>query len=214
MSSLGKDLSSGTTEEGFSLLRTGEEVAVLRHRLEQPARLGRYGLGVLGTITAGAGAGLWFATASLLGIALGVFGAVLIVLGVVQHLLLRRDRAHWPDDAFLWKEGLELVLHNGEVRGFSWSDPKLALDLVARRAPPPAAREYLLVWMMDPKIPSIELSADRFERLKAAAVAQHLIVTEHRSGKKAEGTQWVEIRPTVSRPPVADWESAGAPPPA
>jgi hypothetical protein len=214
MESFPSSPSSDTGEEGFSVLRTGEETAALRYRSERPSRLGRYGLAAFGAITAGAGVGLFLATGSLLGVALLLFGGTLIALGAVQHLLLRRDRAHWPDEALLWTEGLELVLHNGEIRGLSWSDPKLALDLVARRAPPPADREYLLIWMPDSKIPAIEITADGFERLHAAAVARRLVVTERRNRRRAEGTRWVEIRQSLSRPSTLDPDTTVAPPPA
>jgi hypothetical protein len=95
---------------------------------------------------------------------------------------------------------VELFLRNGEVRGLSWTDSDLALDLVSRKAPAPATREYLLVWMPDPKIPSIELSADGYERLTKAAEAQRLRVTMSRRGRDEGGTQLIEIRPGAQSP--------------
>jgi len=151
-------------------------------------------MGGLGAVTAAAGVAAWITSALVPGLALGVFWAVLIVLALVQHILLRRDHAHWPDQAVLREDGVELFLRNGEVRGLSWTDSDLALNLISRMAPPPANREYLLVWMADPKIPSIELSADGYERLKQAAEAQRLIVTTSRRGRGEMGTQWTEIR--------------------
>jgi len=206
-----KETNSGATEVARALLRNDEESELLRHRLERPARLGRVGLGVLGATTVGAGVGVWLASESLPGIALLVFGAVLILLGVTQHLLLGRDRAFLPEQVLLWEEGLELVLHNGEVRGLAWSDPKLAFDLVARRAPPPTAREYLLVWMPDAKIPSIELSADGFEALRAAAVARRLVVAERRTGRRARETLWVAIRQSSSQSAFGQGETPQTP---
>lgn len=189
-----EDPESKKLEGGISLIRTGEEATLLRHRLERPARVGRYVMGTLGAITAAAGVATWITTASEVGLVLGAFGGVLTVLSVAQHLLYRRDLDHWPTDVLLWDEGVELVLHNGEVRGATWSDPGLALHLVERRAPPPANREYLLVWLMDPKIPPVELSAEGFDRLNRATVDRHLRVNENRRGSRPDATRLIEIR--------------------
>jgi len=135
-----------------------------------------------------------FTTGSSLGIALGAFGVVLIVLGVAQHLLFRNDQAHWPDEACLWEDGLELILHNGEVRGASWSDPELALHLVARRAPPPAKREYLLIWLMESRIPPVEISAEGFDQLRKVAVDRGLQMSQTQRGRRSDATQFIEIR--------------------
>ena len=151
-------------------------------------------MGGLGAVTAAAGVAAWITNAVIVGLALGIFGAVLIALALVQHVLLRRDLRHSPEEVVLREGGVELFLHNGDVRGLSWTDADLALNLVSRKAPPPAQREYLLVWMSDPKIPSIELSADGYERLKNAAEAQRLLVSVNRRGRGDAGTQWVEIR--------------------
>lgn len=181
-------------ERGISLVRTGDEATFLRHRLERPARFGRYVLAVLGAIAAAAGVALWISTGSALGLALGLFGGVLIVLGVVQHLLLRRDLNHWPTDALLWDDGLELVLYNGEVRGASWTDPDIGLHLVARRAPAPAQREYLLVWLMESSIPPVELSAEGFDRVTRAAVDRGLKISQTRKGSRKDAPQLIDIR--------------------
>ncbi|MCI4339596.1 MAG: hypothetical protein L3J68_04615 [Thermoplasmata archaeon] len=185
-----------TAEEGgVSLIRDDEATALLRRRLERPARLGLYVLALPGAVAEAAGIALFLTSPSLLGVAVALFGGVLIVLGVVQFLLLQSDLAHWPDRVFLWEGGIELVLHNGEVRGVAWTDPDLALGLVARRAPPPAGREFLLVWMSEGRIPSIELSAEGFTRLRKAAEDHRLAVTEQRRGRASDGAQWIEIHP-------------------
>ena len=182
------------SEGGVPIVRTGPDAELLRHRIERVARFGGYTLGLLGAVTASAGGALWITTRSLVSVALGLFGGVLIFLGVVQYLLYQRDRAHWPDQAILWNDGVELVLHNGEVRGATWADSDLAMDLVDRRAPSPADREYLLVWMMDSKIPPVELSAEGFARLTQATVDRHLHVIESRRGSHSDATKLVVIR--------------------
>jgi hypothetical protein len=181
-----------------SLLREDAATGPLRQRLERPARIGMYALAVFGAVTGAAGAGLWLTNSSVLGVALAIFGTVLILLGVVQYRLLRRDVEHWPDRALLWEGGVELVLHNGEVRGVSWTDSDLALDLVARHAPPPVDREFLLVWMSEGRIPSVELSSEGFALLRQAAANQQLAIQEHRKGRDKDGTQWIEIRPNAA----------------
>jgi hypothetical protein len=182
-----------------SLVRTDPAAPFLRQRLERPARFGRYGLWLLGAIAAGGGGGLWLTDGSVLGVAFGLFGVVLIGLGLVQHGLLRRDLAHWPDQALLWAGGVELVLHNGEVRGVSWSDPDLVLSLIARKAPAPAGMEYRLVWSPDPKIPAVELSEAGFEALRTEADVHRLEVTDHRLGRRMDGPRWVMIRQNAAR---------------
>ena len=188
-----EDLSSQDPEGGISLVRTGDESNQLRLRMERPARIGRFLFGVLGAITAAAGLAVWITNSSLVGLALGVFGVVLIVLAVVQHNLLRRDSQHWPDQAILREGGVELFLHNGEVRGAAWSDSDIAFHLIERRAPSPANREYLLVWLMDSKIPPVELSAEGFDGLNRATVEWNLTVKESRRGSRPDATRLIEI---------------------
>lgn len=186
--------STSDLEGGISLLRRGDEATQLRLRLERPARIGQFLMGGLGAVTAAAGVTAWITHALAVGLAFGIFGTVLIVLAVIQHLLLRRDLLHSPDQAVLREGGVELFLRNGEVRGLSWTDADMALNIISRKAPPPANREYLLVWMPDLKIPSMELSADGYGRLKHAAEAQQLIVSERRRGRGEAATLWTEIR--------------------
>lgn len=196
---------------GTSLVRSDSGAELLRRRVERPALVGQYVLGTLGAVTAAAGVALFLTDRSPLGLALAAFGAVLVVLGALQHLLIRRDRAHWPDQVLLWDGGVELVLHNGEVRGLSWDDPDLALDLVSRRAPAPADREYLLVWMSEGRIPSAELSLDGFEQLRRAAEGQHLMVTQPNPSRRPDGLQIIEIRPGAAGRPVPPPAGAGEP---
>ena len=150
-------------------------------------------------MTLAIGAVLWVLSPSSLALGLAVLGGVLMLLGYAQFRLYRRDTAHWPDQVLLWGGGIELVLHSGDVRGTSWTDPDLALDLVARRAPAPAGREFLLVWMNEGKIPSAELSEEGFERLQRAAVAHGLTVLQRRHGRRADASQTVEIRQNAAR---------------
>jgi len=204
--------STGPTDpEGTSLVRRDAGAEWLRRRIERPSLLGQYVLMTLGAVTLVAGTGLYITDGSPLGLALGAFGAVLVALGLLQHLIIRRDRANWPDEVLLWDGGVELVLHNGEVRGLSWDDPDLALDLVSRRAPAPAEREYLLVWMAEGKIPSAELSAEGFDRLRDTAVRHHLLVRQPRVSRRPDGLQLFEIRPGAAGRPVVAPTRAGEP---
>lgn len=184
------------SEAGSPITRPEEEIPKLRVRLERPARVGRYFLGFLGAVSVAAGTALWTTTRSQPGIAVAVFGAVLIGLAAAQHLLFRRDLAHWPEQALLFEDGIELVLHNGEVRGAHWSESDLMIQLVDRRAPAPLNREYLLVWMMDPKIPPVELSAEGYERVRRAAEERFLQVSQRLRGGRKNATRVVEIRPS------------------
>lgn len=181
-------------EAGTSLIRTGTEADELQRRLERPARMGRYLLLLLGAIVLGAGLAVFLTNGSLLGIAFALFGAVLLVLGVVQHLLLRRELAHWPKEALLHEDGIELVLRNGEVRVLGWSDPEFAMALVARRAKPPVNREWLLLWIADTKVPSVELSEEGFDAVMREAEAHRLVVNERRRGKGDAESRWIEVR--------------------
>jgi hypothetical protein len=188
--------SPGTTEgEGVSLLREDESVAVLRRRLERPARLGTVIFLLLGSVVASAGLLLFYSNRVLINLPIALFGAILIVLGVAQYFLMRRDREHWPDRVFLWEGGVELVLHNGDVRGVSWTDPDLALGLVTRPARPPVGREWLLLWLRDKNVPTIELSEDGFNRVRQSAEVRRLHIQENRRGRGARLSQWIEIHP-------------------
>jgi len=193
-----------------SIFRDGPEATGLRDRMERPARVGRVALSFLGVVTASAGIAMWLSTKSGLGVALFGFGGVLLVLGAVHHHLYRRDQAYWPQEAHLWSDGLELVLHNGEVRGASWSDPDLSLQLIARRAPAPAGREYVLIWLMDPKVPPVELSAEGFERVRQSAADHGLDLAQNRRGSRADSAQMIHIHPTIAAAAAAREKAAGA----
>ena len=156
--------------------------------------MGRYVLTFLGAVTGSAGVAFWITSGSAVGIAIGAFGVVLIALGVAQHLLHQRDLKNWPTDVLLWDEGVELVLPDGEVRGVTWSDSDLALELVSRRAPLPAKREYLLLWLSDSKIPPVQLSEDGYERLAKTAADGGLHITQSRRGARVDAVQVVQIR--------------------
>jgi len=197
-------------EKAASIARTGDEAAHLRRRMERPARVGRYVLTFLGAVTASAGFAFWIASGSTVGIAIGVFGTVLVALGVAQHFLLQRDVTHWPSDVLLWDEGVELVLPNNEVRGVTWSDPDLALELVSRRAPIPAKREFLLLWLPDPKIPPVQLSEEGYERLARVAADGGLRISQSRRGGRADALQVVQIRAMTSAPATNVDPSGGA----
>jgi len=197
-------------EEAASIARTGEEGALLRNRMERPARVGRYVLTLLGAVTASAGIAFWITTGSSVGLAIGAFGAVLIALGVAQHLLHKRDLKNWPTDVLLWHEGVELLLPNGEVRGATWSDPDLALELVSRRAPLPAKREFLLLWLRDSKVPPVQISEDGYERLAKIAADGGLNISHTRRGARADAVQVIEIRAVASSPLDEVKKTAGA----
>ena len=181
-------------ETGISILRTGDDAARLRNRLERSANIGRYAMVTVGSITAAAGVATWITSPSDVGIGIAAFGGVLLVLGVVQHLLYRRDLHHWPTEVLLQDEGLELILPNGQVEGAMWSDPDFGLHLIARPAPEPAKREFLLIWLMDSRIPPVEISEEAFDRLREIAVNSGLRMSQRQRGSRTKPTQFVEIR--------------------
>jgi hypothetical protein len=188
--------SPGSTEgEGFSLLRSDASAAVLRQRLERPSRLGMTFFLLLGGVVAAAGLLLFISSRQLIDLPIALFGIILMVLGGAQFFLLKRDREHWPDKAFLWDGGVELMLHNGDVRGLSWTDPDLSFGLVSRPARAPVNREFLLIWMRDKNVPTIEISEEGFLRLRQIAEDRRLNVTENRKGRDKKLWQWIEIKP-------------------
>ncbi len=184
-------------ERGLSLLKPAEEVAALRRRRERPAELGRYPLILLGVVCAGAGAAFWLSSRlrlSLVGLALLGFGLILIALGAALHLVLLRDRDRWPERAHAWDEGIELVLHDQEVKGALWTDPKLALDLFVHRPRNANDDVRLLYWKMDPAVPPCDLSQAGFDRLMRIVATRDLQLAEYRSGTKGREARAYEIR--------------------
>jgi hypothetical protein len=190
----GTEVSTAHGEEGTSLIRTGPEAEFLREWLQRPARLGRYALLCLGGVVLGAGVALFLTNGSILGVAFALFGGVLLALGAVQHVLLRHELTHWPLDALLFEDGIELVLSNGEIRASTWSDPNFSIALVSRRAPAPANREYLLIWMSEGKIPSVELSEAGFDALLQEATARRLDIDERRRGRGDVPSRWIWVK--------------------
>ena len=198
------DLSeTSSPDTGISILRTGDEAAYLRNRLERSANIGRYAMVMVGSITVAAGAAVWVTSASEVGVAIAAFGAVLTVLGVIQHFLYRRDLSHWPTEVLLQEEGLELILPNGEIRGVMWSDADFGLQLIARPAPEPAKREFLLIWLVDSRIPPVEISSEAFDRLREITANKGLRLSQRQHGTRTNPTQFVEIRQAPPAPATA-----------
>lgn len=191
-------MAASSEEPGVSLLRPAEDLESFRRKAELPSRVGRYVLVGLGAVILGAGAGLWFSHPSPVADGLLVFGLLLVLLGFVQHHLLLRDRAHWPTQAMLWAEGLELVLTNGEIRAAVWSDPKFVLDLYARPVDHDGQYEYVLVWKMDPKVPMCPITAEGFEQVRETAVTRGLEFSEYASDNRRHTLRGFEIRPPPS----------------
>lgn len=189
---------------GIPLLRSDAESEEYRRRAELPSRLGRFVLIGLGGVVVGAGTGVWFAHPSSAADGLLAFGAVLIVLGFIQHRLLLRDRDHWPEQAFLWTEGIELVLSNGEIRAAPWSDPKFVLDMYAKPMPGGAPDELLLAWKMDSKVPMSLLTQEGFDRVREEAVARGLEFVEYRADNRRRTLRGFEIRPPPAPAPRAE----------
>jgi len=165
---------------------------------------------MIGGVTAAAGIAIWATSRTPLAEAIAGFGGVLLALGVAQHFLYRRDQAHWPEQAHLWADGVELVLHNGEARGASWSDPDFSLHLIARRARPPIGREFVMIWLMDSKVPPLELSPEGFERLRRAAADHGLDLIQSRRGSRSDATQFIHIRPSSAATAAAGAKAAEA----
>ncbi len=188
---------SAPDEHGFSLLKPHEEVASLRRRRERPAEVGRYLLILLGAVCTGTGGALWFSSGVrvlTVDLALLGFGLVLVALGAALHLFLLRDRDRWPESAHAWEEGLEIVLHDQEVKAALWTDPKLALDLFVHRPRNAADDVRLLYWRMDRAVPPCDLSQAGFDRLMRIVATRELRMAEFRSGSKGREARAYEIR--------------------
>jgi hypothetical protein len=191
---------------GVPIARHDERGRRLRQHSERLARLSRYALALCGGVTAAAaGADLVLHPAPL-AVGLGIFGLALIVLALVQHLLLLLERRRWPDGAFLWPDGIELLLHNGEVRAVEWTDPRLAFDLFRRPVRGDPEGEILLEWKMGEYIPPCPITEDGFHRIQASAVTHGLGMAEFRHGHRKAEVRIFEIRAARRR-------LSGGPPP-
>jgi hypothetical protein len=197
-----------TESTGTPIARNDNRSARLRRQSERWAHLSRYALGMTGAVTLGAALALWFLHPSGLAIGLVLFGLVLVALGLVQHFLLVRERRRWPDQAYLWPDGVELVLHNGEVRAVEWDDPKLAFDLFRRPVRDDPSDEILLEWRMGGYVPPCSLTQEGFDRLQATAVLHDLGMAEFRHGSRPHEIRIYEVRPR-RRVPAAIPSSPG-----
>lgn len=184
----------------MSLIHSPAESAELRRQRERPAEIGRYPLIVLGAVCSASAAALWFSShTSLVDVALLAFGLVLMALGGTLHLVLLRDRDRWPEEAHAWEEGIEIVLHDGEVKAAGWTDPKFALDIFVRKRPGREDDERLLHWRMDPAVPPCDLTKEGFDRLMQAVSSHDLKLAEYRAGGKARESRAYEIRARTYR---------------
>ena len=211
------DPNDAPDEHGASLLVPPEVAGARRRGRERPADIGRYLLlGLGGTCTASASA-LWVTSVhaplralahpdhltALLALAVLAFGLTLLALGGALHFFLLRNRDRWPEQAHAWDEGIEVLLHDGELRGALWSDPKLALDVFVRPLRRAEGDESLLVWRMDSAIPPCDLSEQGLARLLAIVAAHKLRLAEFRRGRRAREPRVYEIR---GRPEVRSFD--------
>jgi hypothetical protein len=192
-------------DEGISIARTGPEAEYLRRRLERSAKFGRTAMVTVGAIALAAGAATWITSRTNVGVFVAAFGGVLVVLGLVQHLLYRRDLENWPKDILLQDEGIEVLLSNGEIHGVTWSDPDLTLQLIGRPVRSPANREYLLMLLMESRIPPIEITSEGFDRLRKILGDHGFLIEQSQRGKRANPVQMILVRqrpmePTPQRP--------------
>jgi len=202
---------------GVPLLAPPTEAEAHRRRRERPAEIGRFLLIGLGAICASAALAFWLTShAALVAAPLLAFGLLLVALGLTLHFVLQRDRDRWPEAAHAWEEGIELLLHDGELRAASWSDPKLALDLFVHQRPGPASDERLLVWRMDSAVPPCDLSEGGFNHLLRVVVTHDLRLTEFRRGRGSREARAYEIRartaPSLFDPRAAPGDSRRVPP--
>ncbi len=196
MATVESNFSGGPRQDsGMPLLRPAEESEALRRRRERPAEMGRTLLLLLGVICAGASTALWVTDRSVISLGLLAFGSLLVGLGLVEHLLIGRDRKYHVDQALLWATGIELLLHNEEIRAASWTDAKLALDIFVHPRRGNLDEDRILVWRMDSRVPPCDLSEDGLEHLKGAVVTHGLRLREFRGGRKTRESHAYEIRP-------------------
>jgi len=170
-------------DTGVSLLRTEEELETARRAYERPTAVGRYALVGLGALTLGSGVGLVLAHYATIAFAILAFGLVLMILGALQHLFYVQGKAHWPDQLTLLDGGVEVVLHNGDVRAFEWTDPKIDFEIHVRRSKRDDGEDARLFWHMDRKVPPCPLSAEGFDRIRTEALRRNLSYQEFRRGR-------------------------------
>ena len=180
---------------GVVLTRSDGHIDEQRRRSERIARASRLALVMCGVVAVAAATALWLLHPSALAIVVIIFGLVLLSIGLTQHLLLQIERARWPDQAMLWSDGVELVLHNGEVRAVEWGDPRLAFDLFRRPLRGESTGEAFLEWKMGGYVPPCPLTEAGFEQLQAAAVAHGLGMAEFRHGRRGNEIRIFEVRP-------------------
>jgi len=187
-------------EHGVSLIHPLAESEALRRRRERPAEIGRYPLILLGAVCSASAVALWLTvhaspvTAMLLG-----FGLLLIALGGTLHLILLRDRDRWPEQAHAWEEGIEILLHNGELKAALWNDPKFALDIFVRSQKGARDDERVLYWKMESTVPPCDLTKEGFDRLMDVVRARDLHMAEYRAGRKGREMRAYEIRARTHR---------------
>ncbi len=182
-------------EHGSSLLCSPGEATLLRQRRERSAVLGSRLLATLGAVSASAATALWITTrVSYVAVGVLAFGVLLIGLGVLLYRILARDRRRWPEELHAWDEGIELLLHDGELRAAPWTDPRLALDVFVRHPRRSNDAERLLVWRMGTPVPPCDLSREGFDRLMDVVVSRGHELVEYRRGAKGRESRAVEIR--------------------
>ncbi len=197
-------------DPGVSILRTGIEVDDWRRRMERTVEWGRYVLLGFGAVALGSGTALVLAHRSIAAFVILAFGLLLMALGAVQHFYYRRGKALWPEQMLLFPDGLELVLHNGEIRSAEWSDPALDLEVHERPQWVGSADAVVLQWRMDTRVPPCPITADGFERLKREAVRRDLKLEEVRSGGGKRELRMFTFGPSSRPVPKnpADWGPA------
>ena len=117
-----------------------------------------------------------------------------MALGGTLYLLLVRDRDRWPEQVHAWVDGIELLLHDGELRAASWDDPELALDLYVQPKRGSPEKDRLLVWRMGSSVPPCDLSEAGFSRLMEMVVAHDLRLDEFRKGRQTREARAYLIR--------------------
>ena len=187
-------------DRGVSLIHPPAQSAAIRRRRERPAELGRYPLLVLGAVCASSAFALRLDDrTSMVALALLGFGLILVALGATLHMVLVRDRDRWPEEAHAWEEGIEILLHDGELRAALWADPRFALDVFVQERKGGLDDERLLYWRMDRAIPPCDLTKEGFDRLMDVVRSHDLKMAEFRVGRKGRETRAYEIRARTDR---------------